>query len=226
LSSASGIAAHAGIAVRDQPPADQRHESRPGCRGHRAHRGEVEHRERRAQRVLAEGGDDDVGRRADQRDHTAQYGRETERHEAEAGLRPALRAVAMSTGIRSASAATLFMKADRTPPTPPMIAIWAPSAAGGVHQRARDQQHRARAHQPGRDHEDERHDHHRRMAEAREGGLGRDKPQHHGQQQRAEGHHVVAEPPPEQEAEHAPEQGKEKHLVLRHGPTVGRCRVL
>jgi hypothetical protein len=44
------------------------------------------------------------------------------------GLRPALRAVAMSTGIRSASAATLFMKAERTPATAPMIAICAPSA--------------------------------------------------------------------------------------------------
>ena len=43
------------------------------------------------------------------------------------GLRPALRAVAISTGMSSASAATLFMKADSTPPTPPMIAIWVPS---------------------------------------------------------------------------------------------------
>ena len=43
------------------------------------------------------------------------------------GARPALRAVWMSTGISSASAATLFMKADSTPPIPPMIAIWLPS---------------------------------------------------------------------------------------------------
>ncbi len=43
------------------------------------------------------------------------------------GLRPALRAVWMSTGISSASAATLFIKADKTAPTLPMIAICAPS---------------------------------------------------------------------------------------------------
>ena len=43
------------------------------------------------------------------------------------GDRPALRAVAMSTGISKASAATLFMNALSTPPIPPMIAICAPS---------------------------------------------------------------------------------------------------
>ena len=44
-----------------------------------------------------------------------------------AGLRPALRAVWMSTGIKSASAATLFMKALSTAPIPPISAIWVPS---------------------------------------------------------------------------------------------------
>ena len=43
------------------------------------------------------------------------------------GERPALRAVWMSTGISNASAATLFMKADSTAPTPPISAIWPPS---------------------------------------------------------------------------------------------------
>ena len=33
----------------------------------------------------------------------------------------------MSTGISSAKAATLFMKADSTPPMPPMIATCAPT---------------------------------------------------------------------------------------------------
>ena len=40
------------------------------------------------------------------------------------GPRPALRAACMSTGIRSASAATLFMKADSTEPMPPIMAMW------------------------------------------------------------------------------------------------------
>ncbi len=40
--------------------------------------------------------------------------------------RPALRAVWISTGISSASAATLFMNAESAPPTTPMIAICAP----------------------------------------------------------------------------------------------------
>ncbi len=44
------------------------------------------------------------------------------------GARPALRAVWMSTGISSANAATLFMKADRTAPIPPISAICAPNA--------------------------------------------------------------------------------------------------
>ena len=38
----------------------------------------------------------------------------------------------MSTGISSARAATLFMKADSTPPTAPMSAIWAPSGRAAL----------------------------------------------------------------------------------------------
>jgi hypothetical protein len=91
-----------------------------------------------------------------------------------------------------------------------------PERARGVHQRARDQQHRARAHQPRRDHEDERHHDDGRMAEAGEGGLGGHEAEHNGQQERAEGDHVVAEPSPEQEREDAPEEREEKDLVLRH----------
>ena len=44
-----------------------------------------------------------------------------------AGVRPALRAVATSTGISKAKAATLFMKADRMPPVTPIKAICAPN---------------------------------------------------------------------------------------------------
>ena len=44
------------------------------------------------------------------------------------GARPALCAVWISTGINSASAATLFMKAESSPPIAPISAIWAPSA--------------------------------------------------------------------------------------------------
>ena len=43
------------------------------------------------------------------------------------GERPALRAVWMSTGISSASAATLFMKAESTAPMAPISAMWLPS---------------------------------------------------------------------------------------------------
>ena len=42
------------------------------------------------------------------------------------GDRPALRAVWMSTGISSARAATLFMKADSTPPITPISVICPP----------------------------------------------------------------------------------------------------
>ena len=42
------------------------------------------------------------------------------------GDRPALRAVWMSTGISSARAATLFMKADSTPPMTPISVICPP----------------------------------------------------------------------------------------------------
>ena len=43
------------------------------------------------------------------------------------GARPALRAVCISTGISSASAATLFIKAESTAPMPPISPIWLPS---------------------------------------------------------------------------------------------------
>jgi hypothetical protein len=61
-----------------------------------------------------------------------------------------------------------------------------------------------------------RHHHDGGMAEAGEGGLGGHEAQHNGQQERAEGDHVVAEPSPQQEREDAPEEREEKDLVLRH----------
>ena len=42
------------------------------------------------------------------------------------GLRSPFRAASRSTGIRSDSAATLFMTADNRPPTPDISPIWAP----------------------------------------------------------------------------------------------------
>ena len=69
----------------DQPPADQRDEEHTGQGAGPADRREVEHGVRRAQGVLAEGGHDDVGRRADQGHQTAQDGGEGQRHKGQRG---------------------------------------------------------------------------------------------------------------------------------------------
>jgi hypothetical protein len=48
-----------------------------------------------------------------------------------AGLRLAFEAASMSTGISSASAATLFITADSAAPTPPSMPMWAVTLRDG-----------------------------------------------------------------------------------------------
>ena len=74
----------------------------PTVRDHQPDRREVEHPVRLTQRLLAEGGDDDVGRRADQGDHAAEDRGEGERHQ---GQRRAALGLAPRPACRPASAA-------------------------------------------------------------------------------------------------------------------------
>ena len=61
---------------RDQSPADQRDIGDAGNRAGKADRCEVEHLVGRAERAFAKLGDNDIGRRSDQRDHAAEDGGE------------------------------------------------------------------------------------------------------------------------------------------------------
>ncbi len=66
---------------RQQAPPQQRDVRHADSGAGDADGGEIEHPERLAERVVAELGDDDVGRRADQRDHAAENRRERQRHQ-------------------------------------------------------------------------------------------------------------------------------------------------
>ncbi len=66
---------------RDQAPAGEGDEDEAGDRHRGPDRGEVEHAERIAGGLVAEGRDDDVGRRADHGDQAAENGAERQRHE-------------------------------------------------------------------------------------------------------------------------------------------------
>ena len=59
------------IARRDKTPADEGDKDQTRNRGHAAHGGKVEHLERLAEAFLADGGDDDIGRGADEGHHPA-----------------------------------------------------------------------------------------------------------------------------------------------------------
>jgi len=58
---------------RQQAPADERDIGDANRRAGQPHRREIKHAVGRTQGVVAKLGDDNVGRRADQRDHAAQY---------------------------------------------------------------------------------------------------------------------------------------------------------
>ncbi len=157
---------------------------------------------------LAEGGDDDVGRRADQRHHAAEDGGEAKRHQRQAGLRPALADADSSTGISRASAATLFMKADSARRSAAMMAMWL-DRLRPVSTSVRTIQATApELIRPAGDDQHQRDDDRRRVAEAGEGLLRRHDAGDDGDDQGAEGDEVVAEAAPDQEREDAGEQAR------------------
>ena len=113
---------HGGRALavgRQQPPAEgEEDHAADGEAG--PDRREVEHRERRAEQFLAHARDDDVGRRADQRDDAAEQRRERHRHQQTA--RPRCCSCARAgTPPASASRARRCSSRRRTaaPPSPP-----------------------------------------------------------------------------------------------------------
>jgi hypothetical protein len=65
--------------------------------------------------------------------------------------------------------------------------------------------------------EHRRHGDHRRVRDAREGGVHRHEIERHGSEQPRHGHDVVPEAPPDEERERHHEQAGEEQLVEAHG---------
>ena len=126
------------------------------------------------------------------------------------GLRPAFFAACISTGISKASAATLFMTADKAAARPDMMLICVGSLRDCVDHVARHHLDGAGIGQAAADDQDQRNDDRRRMAETRERLFLRHEAGQQREQQRDEGNQVVAPAPPDQEHKNKQQQSKSR----------------
>ena len=102
----------------------------------------------------------------------------------------------MSTGIKRASAATLFMKADRAADSRAEQGDMRAKRPGAVDHRPGDEVDGAGTHQSGRDDQNQGDDDRGFVAEPVKGVLGRNGTERHGDQQGEKGDEIVAEPAP------------------------------
>ncbi|MFT6103856.1 MAG: hypothetical protein ACJA1E_000269 [Paracoccaceae bacterium] len=138
------------------------------------------------------------------------------------GLRPALRAVWISTGMNNAKAATLFMKADRTPADYPNQRDVAGQPEAAVDHRARDQENRPRPHKPRRYNQNQRDNKCRGMVKARKRIGRRHDPQLDTCHQRAERHQIIAEFAPQKQRKHRCKKREKQNLIVGHTATKAR----
>ena len=76
---------------------------------------------------------------------------------------------------------------------------------------------RAGSHQPGRDHQNQRHRHYRRMGKARKRLARGDKAQKDAREQPGKGHDVMAQTLLDQGRDQHSEKAEKRDLVLGHG---------
>ena len=209
------------LSLRDQAPADKGDEHEPCGRGDRAHGGEIEHREGLAERILADRGDDDVGRRPDQRRHAAEDRREAQRHEAETRRAFRLARRLHVDRHQQGERRDIVHEGREHAADAAHDGDMRPEASVAVHEGPRDQEDRPGPHEPGRDDENQRHDQRGRVPEAREGILGRHHSQDDADHQRGKRHDIIAIPPPEQKGEDRREQREKDDLVLGQGHSSG-----
>ena len=207
--------------VGDQPPSDEGDEGET-CDGRDAtHRREVEHAERRAEGFLADRGDDNVGRRADQRRHTTKDRGEAERHEAETGQPACLACRLDIDGHQQRQRGDVVHERGQHAADRPHQRDMRAQPPRRIDQRPGDQKHRARSHETSGDHQHQRYHERCRVAKTVKGVLARHDAQHHTGHEGGECHKVIAKAPPEQEAENRAEEDEENDLVRCHMLCIG-----
>ena len=204
------------VAGRDETPADGGDEDDADDGTDKTDGSEIEHTEIATQRLAAIGGDDDVGRRADQRHHAAEDGGEGERHQGRGRAPPGLGGGAeldrhqQGKGgdvVHERREPTADRRHDRNMPA---------EAAGLVDGDPRDPVDGAGIDQPARDDQDNRDDDGGGMTEAGEDGVAGDDAGKGGNDQCGEGNEIVAKAAPDHQAEHGDEQDEEEGLVEGH----------
>ncbi|MNQ87292.1 hypothetical protein D3C85_1025100 [compost metagenome] len=204
------------LALGYQAPAEQGDEQHP-CQCHRdANRAEVEHGKGPGPALRAEAGDDQVGRRADQRGHAAENGAESQRHQHPAG-RQCLFPGDLQGNRHQQGERPDIVHEGREQRTE------AGQCGNRQHRPGIGGQHALgqRIDHPGHLQAVAQHQHagdgdHRRVAETAEGLLVRHQPGQHAGQQGAEGDHVVTPATPDEQPDGGDEDGEEQALVLGH----------
>jgi hypothetical protein len=199
-------------AARDKPPADGDHEDQPDDGDRRPHRGEIEEPEGLAGHVGAEGGDDNIGWRADQGDQPAEDRPEGERHEQRRrfGVEP------QRQRHEQGQRADIIHEGRHDGAETRYRTHLGGLAARGADQKAGHLVEDARRLQRLADHQHRGDGDNRRVAEP-DKGVGRwHHPADHRGDQRGERHHVIAPTAPQEEHHGEAENGEDENLVGGH----------
>jgi hypothetical protein len=192
----------------DIDQARQRHRAADG--------GEIEHGEGLADLAGAERGDDQVGRRADQRHHAAEQRGEGQRHQRDG------RRIAVAIGVaqrhrqHQGERADVVHEARQHRDQPGLGPDLHRVAAAQRRQQPHDHVDDAGVLQRPAEDQHRRHRDHRGMGEAVEGLVERHQPGEHHGEQRQHRHDVVAQAPPQEQPEGPEERRKGDALVESH----------
>jgi hypothetical protein len=220
-----GVVAGAAAVGRKQPPANQHDVGHARQRHGAADGREIEHAEGLADLAGPERGDDQVGRRADQRHHAAEQRGKRQRHQRDG------RRIAVAIGVaqrhrqHQGERADIVHEARQHRDQPGLGPDLHRVAAAQRRQQPYDHVDDAGVLKGTAEDQHRRHGDHGGMGEAVEGLVeGHQSGEHHGKQ-RQHRHDVVAQAPPQEKPEGPEERGERDTLVEGHvnaSPASGR----
>ncbi len=199
-----------------QSPAEQGDEQHAGHRHRRAHRQKGEHAERRLAGFGAIAGDDQVGRRADQRQGAAEQRAERQRHQQVGWRTAALTRHPDRHRHEQRQRADVVHEARAQRDDPGERRHLRPGPLADLHQPARHAVHHAGIEQAAAEHQHRGHRNHRRMPQAGEYLLGRHHAGQRAGQQCREGDQVVAPAIPDKQHQRRRQHTKDDQLFAGH----------
>ena len=206
------------FARRHQPPADEHDEQHAG-QGHRpADRQEVEHGKTvQPFAAVAETGDDQVRRGADEGGGAAEDGAEGERHEHLARRQPEPAGELDGDRHEQGQRTDIVHEAGQHRSQRHQHADTQGRPGLGRQHHPGERVHRARGLQSAAEHEHAGYRHHGRVTETGKGLVGRHQPGHHAGEQRTGGHHVVPPPAPEKHGHRGDQDDEDVDLAGGNG---------